>query len=852
MNIATFLHWIQETFGLHTSNTLSNEELQKTFQTNYGHFRSLLTANNNALEAMASMEKRLMETQSFSMVFVRTKATIITINVFKMIQDLLAMSEGRYSTLRDVFTIIEQDINRILEPEHSVQTGPWFYPLSAVRRSMVELTGEKMANLGETGSLDGVVIPQGFVITSAAGRFFFTNNDLYTSINRIIQQIDPNKMDDLHHKSHKIIQLILNCSFPKELEEQIYEQYDLLMKDFPQETTIAVRSSSLGEDLGHASFAGLYHTDLYVDREDLIYSCKRVLASTYSPRALSYRLEKGFLHEDMLMAIGCLVMIPAQVSGITYSQSISGSSGKMDIFVSKGGAKGIVEGTKDTLHYVVHRQTPHELVRQNPAENDKDSPLLTKEQRTLVAATAMQLEKHFSTPQDIEWSFNEEGQLYVLQSRPVSSIAKDFLNSSISVDPEKIILQGGVTACPGAASGEIFKVRSSVDLLKFPEKAILVVEHPLPDWAPLLRKAVALIAESGSEAGHLATIAREFGLPAVFSLKNALNTLPEKKTLTIDATHRRIYQGKIDELLTTPESLAHPMEGSPVYTKMVKVLQKITPLNLTDPTSPYFRSRYCETLHDITRFCHEKSVIEMFGFGKRYSFDKGSAKRLVDNMPLEWWVINLADGFVSSYSSTKKYINITDIVSTPMQALWYGMHAIPWQGPPEANLKSMGALFFQSTKRTGIDPATRSNMNRKNYFLVSLNYCNLSVRLGYHYAMVDAYISSLRTERYVTFRFKGGAADETNRLERVNLLAEVLKRYNFRVELTHDSLRARVEKRSQEFLFSRLAILGYLVIHTRQIDMVMTDAVERQRYRDKFINEIEEMSLHEKVPIHPA
>jgi pyruvate,water dikinase len=249
---------------------------------------------------------------------------------------------------------------------------------------------------------------------------------------------------------------------------------------------------------------------------------------------------------------------------------------------------------------------------------------------------------------------------------------------------------------------------------------------------------------------------------------------------------------------------------------------------------------------DITRYCHEKSVIEMFDFGKRYHFDEGAAKRMVDNMPLEWWVINLSDGFVPDFDPAKKFINVNEIVSTPLIAIWEGMHAYPWEGPPSVSMRGMGAIVFQSAMNPALDPAVASKMNQKNYFLVSRNYCNLSVRLGYHYAMIEAFISSLRTERYVTFRFKGGAADESRRVGRIELLAEILARFDFRVELTGDALAARVEKRTQNFLFGRLKVLGYLTIHTRQIDMVMADPVQYQRYRQKFILEIEEMLSHDK------
>jgi pyruvate,water dikinase len=102
----------------------------------------------------------------------------------------------------------------------------------------------------------------------------------------------------------------------------------------------------------------LYHTELDVDREHLIEAYKKVLASKYSPRAMTYRLTKGYRHEDIVMCAGCLAMIEATVSGVCYSQSISGRIGTLDIFFSHGSAKGIVDGTKTTNHYAMERQLP--------------------------------------------------------------------------------------------------------------------------------------------------------------------------------------------------------------------------------------------------------------------------------------------------------------------------------------------------------------------------------------------------------------------------------------------------------------------------------------------------------------
>jgi pyruvate,water dikinase len=281
------------------------------------------------------------------------------------------------------------------------------------------------------------------------------------------------------------------------------------------------------------------------------------------------------------------------------------------------------------------------------------------------------------------------------------------------------------------------------------------------------------------------------------------------------------------------------MEGSPVHRLLRDALALVTPLNLTTPDSPRFKPSYCRTLHDITRFCHEKAVAEMFGFGARHGFSEKAAKRLVvDGTPSQWWVIDLEDGLRPGTDPASRFVAIEDVVSDPMRAIWTGMTAVPWSGPPPVSLRGFGAIVAQSAMNPQLDPAVRSSLATPNYFLVARSFCNLSVRLGYHFALAEASFSELLAESYVNFQFKGGAADERRRRRRVRLLAETLRDVDFRVETTGDALTARIEKRPIPFLRERLVVLGYLLIHTRQIDMVMDEQAFVERYRARIDSDI--------------
>ena len=838
------------------------EELRAAFTRRYANFRSLLTANNNALQAMAELEKAYYSGESYRMAFVRSKISAILVNVYKMIRNILEMSDGKYTELEKIFEKISNELHEIVARKRSFTQGPLILSLPEVRRDDKNQAGEKMANLGEISSLSGITIPHGFVITASATRHFLTAEHI-AEINRLLQVVDPENLDDLYRTCEQMQKIVMDAPLPPDLENLLHLHFKGLEEKSSPGCRVAMRSSALGEDTAGVSFAGLYSTFLNVEESRIDELYKKVVASKYGPRAIAYRRKRGYRHEDIEMCVGCLVMVDALVSGVMYSEDPGEEeSGVIRINATSGIAKGVVDGTTVTDLYLVSRDKPfpvlHREIRQKHERDGGVLPVggsLSDSRIRQLAATALQLEKHFGHAQDIEWSFDRHGTLYILQSRPIV-VSKNEPKRKMpetaaqhdSGDPP--ILVGGISASGGIAFGEAFSVDSEKEIRTFPKGAVLVLKHPMPEWAPLLGRAAAVIAENGTEAGHLATVAREFRIPALFSVPGAMKTLAGGQMITVNSFTRSVYQGRRDDLLRQNIVKRDIMAGSPVQRIVTEALQLITPLNLNDPTSSHFRSNWCETLHDITRFCHEKSVSEMFDYGKEHHFDKATAKRLVGDVPLEWWVIDLADGFRQDMDSKSKVVRIEDIVSLPMQAIWSGISAFPWEGPPPISARGFGSIIFQSAMRPDLDPSVPSGLTTKNYFLVSKSFCNLSVRLGYHYAMIEAYLSDLLTESYVTFRFKGGAADMRRKAVRAKLLADILLRYDFRVELRSDALLARVKKQPIEYLENRLQILGYLTTHARQLDMVMNQPQAVEQYREKFLTDIEEMLSRQKIFSH--
>ncbi len=848
--------------GKNTRTIRDVTSLREEFRRRYELFLSIIRANNQALEVMSEMDEALRGERLFGMAFVRSRSTTAYDAASLMAEGLMELAPQKYDALQDRLHGVQEHVHSCLKVRHSEKTGPFILNFSETTRESADLVGGKMASLAELASVMRVAVPEGFIVTSAAFRHFLQKTGLQERIQEgLAGLVSPDDMDALHKLSQKLQYMVLSAEVPDDLAQALFDAYDSLERSLNRPLHLAMRSSAVGEDFASISFAGQYHTELNVNRENILTAYKEVVASKYGLTAMSYRLARGIADEETPMCVGCLRMIHAVRGGVMYTRNpMPGGEDELLLSAVFGLPKAVVDGSAPSDLYALRRGGAPLMVRSVVAEktfrfecaddegvrrvlltqSQRNTPVLSVAQAMALAELGLAIEAFYNRPMDIEWAFDTKENLVLLQCRPLTLAEPAQETCEISVSGIEVLLSGGVTASRGVASGPLHKVFKEADMLTFPEGAVLVAKQSSPRLAPLLSRAAAVVAEQGSVTGHLANVAREFGVPALFGVAGALDILPDLDVVTIDADNKAIFPGTISSLLSRRPRPRNLMEGSTVLAVLKDVSRYINPLTLLDPDSPAFRASNCETVHDVTRFCHEKAVHELFRFGKHHENPEFSGKRLVTSAAMQWWVLDLSDGVAREIPG--KYVHLSNIVSIPMRALWDGITAVPWQGPPALDGRGFMSVLFNSTMNRSLDPSMPSHYSSRNYFMISKNFCSLHSRFGYHFAQVESMVSDERRENYASFRFQGGAADDLRRERRVAMVGELLEMHGFRVNLREDRLAARLERLSLSDMERGLRVLGYLLMHTRQLDMIMNNAEQVAFVRARLQREMNQVA----------
>ena len=851
-NILTFL----EIIGLREEEREDHAAQLSRFRLYHTEFRKLLSANNSFLETIAELERKLHGQEFFDSGFVKRKSVRAVADVHKMVESLSVISEGGYAQLSTVFDRITGALTSVLEEASAPTQEELVLQIDAIQGSHSDLVGGKMGNLGEIRNSLGLPVPEGFVVTTAGFKLLLEDGGIQSAIqDELMAAVSAGDVVQVGRAVHD---RILSARVPMRLHAAILDAYDALAGKLGVPPRLAVRSSAVGED-SDRSFAGQFLSVLNVPRDGLLDAYLRVVASLHSPEAIHYRLLHGIPGETAEMAVGFIVMVDAVASGIMFSTDPSQpEAGKILVHAVRGLGVQLADGSSSAERILVStedgkstitRAASHQservvcapdagLLEQPVASPEAGEPCITDEEATLLSRWARTLETHFGRPQDIEWALDPHRQPVLLQSRPLLLSAPG-TRAATPAAGFRVLLSGGEVASPGVGMGPAFHMDEDGDMDAFPSGAVLIARRSSPKFVHLMDKAAAIVTDVGSTTGHMASLAREFRVPTLLNTGLATRNIPQTVLVTVDATSGFVYEGEVRSLLSERVPTSAEVEAgrrvsdTPALRLLERAAQFIVPLRLTDPRSSTFSAENSTSLHDLARFAHEMSYEEMFRMGGALGDFRPSSYYLDVFLPMELYIVDLGRGLEPP--TTGRTVTLKNVKSIPLTAMLKGMldDRIPRFGPRSMDLSGFvsvmmrHALTAPEQDRTFRDPC---------YAIVSDSYLNYTARVGYHFGVVDAYCGHTRNKNYISFHFKGGAADRVRRGRRVQAIAGILKEHGFSVWVNEDLVNARIRRGSRDETAEKLEVIGRLLQFFRQLDAGMSSDESVKLFQDAFLS----------------
>ena len=465
----------------------------------------------------------------------------------------------------------------------------WFNQLGI---NDIDDVGGKNASLGEMIShLSGlgIKVPDGFATTADAFRHFLMQQDLDKRIAARLETLNTNDVLALVDAGTEIRQWILDTPFPDNFLTEVSAAFQRLQAD-NQDTAVAVRSSATAEDLPDASFAGQQETYLNVcGLDNVLTSIKKVFASLYNDRAISYRVHQNFEHNKVALSAGIQRMVRSDLgtSGVMFTlDTESGFNDAVFITAAYGLGETIVQGAVNPDEFYVYkpglqqkkpailnRTLGSKLIKMIYNENTNHSDFvqtvdvdeqdrmrfcLNDDQVEELARYAITIEQHYARPMDIEWAQDgSDGHIYIVQARPETVESR----ASVSVIERYVLKQSGKVLLEGRAIGQRIGA-GPISLINDPSKMsrvkdgdVLVTDMTDPDWEPIMKRASAIVTNRGGRTCHAAIIARELGIPAVVGCGNATELLNDGDDITVSCAEGDtgfIYQDLLDfEIIRT-------------------------------------------------------------------------------------------------------------------------------------------------------------------------------------------------------------------------------------------------------------------------------------------------------------
>lgn len=445
----------------------------------------------------------------------------------------------------------------------SASSSPATRSLAELSSADIAFAGGKGANLGELMRA-GVPVPPGFVVGAPAYEAFRDESGVRKRLSELLDGLDVEDTERLQRAAEEARAAILAAPVPEPIAGAIEQEYAAL--DERLQRPVAVRSSATAEDSASASFAGMQRTLLNVRGPGaLLEAVRECWASLFGARTIYYRARRGFPLVDIAIAVVVQAQIEAVVSGVMFTVNpASGARDELVIEAAPGLGEAVVSGSVSPDRFVVAKDPPairaREIARKERAVEPLPGggtrvvglagdrarePSLSDEQALELAGLGIRVEEHYGAPQDTEWAIDAEGKVWMLQARPVTTL--DGAPAPAAAEPaegeEPEVLARGLGAAPGRATGRVRLVRDLQDAAALEEGEVLVTRMTAPDWVPLMRRAAAIVTDSGGMTCHAAIVSRELGIPCLVGTGDATERVGDGEVVTVDAGAGVVLRG---------------------------------------------------------------------------------------------------------------------------------------------------------------------------------------------------------------------------------------------------------------------------------------------------------------------
>jgi len=835
-----FSRWIS--FWRHRRQARERQALEE-LKARYHAFRIFLENNGCALELIGAIDGALDVADD---VEVRSLGEELRSISGELVDGLNMVSGDRHLELYAVHARLFEAIGRqtVMLDQAPVE-APYCLFLNEIDPALSRQIGTKAAILARLRRM-GLPVPDGFVITTQAGRCFLNGAQLSGSLRDLLRSVASGQADP-GITADRIREGILRAPLSEDFRKAFNAGWGKLGGEGP--LAVSARSSGVAEDRPDHSFAGQFLSVLNITSPAaLMQAYKEVLASGFSARAIAYRLNAKLPLADFNMAVLCQVMLDARCAGVLLTCDPSfPDNGRMLVSAVPGLGTLAVGGAApadlyrpsregNSLHLQdahIAEKTDYEapdprggLRRLQVPEPDRRAALLSAEELKELVRFGRIIENLEGLPQDIEWAITRQGALQILQARPLRLAT---LGQGRAAAAGGTPLASGACASPGIAVGRV-RVARSVEELEAASQGsqgplILLMPQGIIDAAPHLCNFEGVIVEAGNPADHLACIAREFRIPMVTGTPMAAEVIGEGRWVLLDADHGQVLEAPehVRSQATAGGRRANPIQAAcsrriPLDSLRGRLRELTVPLNLTDAYGPTFSLNECRSVHDLVRLAHEMAVLAMFDAGDRVMAQAGGLLKPVDiGVPFHFLVVDLG-GALSSVSH-RPVLGKTDIRSTPLAAVCEGLVTpeLSWHSP--ASAAAMGGLF----SRAMLDARSARPVGSFNYALAARDYLNLNARVEFHFAMLDTVCSRNRHANYIRFRFKGGGTGGEQCQRRARFVCEVLEANGFFSTVARDMVTASLAAAPRDLIRERLVMLGRLLGFSRLLDAAMTD-----------------------------